>query len=513
MMKNVNVETVHRLFLGVLILTSVLLLMLPEYLPLVDLAQHAAQVSSLDDLLKNRSAWHDILFIQWNTPYLTMYVFWLGLYQLFDIMWSAKMVVTAIFLFYMYAMVQVRKVFGATRLLDYVALTCFFGYAFQWGFLGYLSAIPVGFLFLVANKKWMETHQNRYLIHMTLLGVWAYYSHVLPYAFFCLLSYAYFLFDIKRHSWKQSMLFTAPYLLFAAILLHYLNTPDPAPLLGYFPTQTIQDNMMYKTMLLISIPWNMWEHPYYDLAGMVLYLAPFFLGYRLKKDIRLYVLFIATLLVWYILPRTVFQTFFVYIRFAIFVPIFYYLLWEARPLDKTWKKNSAQIAYLFFGISVAGLVFKQYDNHTAFNQSENMRDAKMVLAHMQPEKRVLGLFTTDGQTAGNLSYEHEYLHFIHQWYQAQKRGWADYSFAATHAMPVRLKSSALYQNYGNNRGISEENMVKILDCQIYDYLILHHNGIAVADIRSWLKQNPQCQNVRIVIEQPTVLLLENKVVH
>lgn len=503
-------EKLHRFIFTILVLISTLFLIIPEYLPLIDLPQHAAQVSTLDDLLKHRSPWNDILFIQWDTPYLTMYLFWLAIYQFTDIILSAKIVVVLEFLFYIYAIRKVRKAFGATRLFDYIALTCFFGYAFQWGFLGFISAIPVGFLFLVANKQWIETHQNKYLIHITLLGIWCYYSHVLPYAFFCFISYGYFLFSIKNHTKKQIILFTLPYLLFAGILLRYLSIPDPAPLMGYFPTETIQDSFSEKTFSLIYTPWNMFYNSYYDIAAIIIYLAPFLLGYRPKKEMGVYILFFATLLIWYLLPRTTFKTLFVYIRFSLFIPIFYYLLWEKRPLDKAWKINCAQVSYLLISISIIGFIFKLCNNHIAFNQSEDMHNAKMVLQHMQPNKRSLGLFEPLSATADNLTYTQEYLHFIHQWYQAQKHGWSDYSFAATHAMPVRLKSSALYQHYGLNRTISKSNMSTILNCQPYDYLILKIQNFSTEEIESWLKQNPQCQNMQVSLKAGHWLLFERK---
>ena len=499
--KNMNTflsDRIQKILFWVLILIALIFLLYPTYLPMVDLPQHAAQVSALDDLLKNKSPWKDIIFIHWDTPYLTMYLVWLGIYQLTDIVMSAKIVVVLEFVFYLYAIRQVRRAFGVDRLFEFVALTCFFGYSFQWGFIGYISGIPVGFLFLVVNKKWTETHQNKYLWQITLLGIWCYGSHVLPYAFFCFLSYAYFLTTFKQHTWKQRGLFTLPYLLFASILLRYLMMPDPAPLEGYFPERLIQDSMVYKMDSIWYAPWDMFNDEWYILAYKTLYFAPFLLGYRLRKEVERYVLFLGTLLIYFVLPRTGFNTFYIYIRFAIFIPIFYYLLWEPKPLNQKWKYNLAQITCVAVGCSMISLMFKLGSNHIYFNQSETMRDSQKMLAYMQPEKRVLGMFNPNDNTENNLTFIFEYHHFLHQWYQAKKHGWADYSFGATHAMPVRSKKSELYPNYGNNRDVLEPNLIS-MNCLPYDYLLMRiqpNKKITLDNLNQWLAKNPLCQNMQ-----------------
>ncbi|WP_253355677.1 hypothetical protein [Neisseria perflava] len=44
-------------------LIMVAFLLYPAYLPMADLPQHAAQVAALDDLLKARSPWADMLVL------------------------------------------------------------------------------------------------------------------------------------------------------------------------------------------------------------------------------------------------------------------------------------------------------------------------------------------------------------------------------------------------------------------------------------------------------------------
>ncbi|MBO4577009.1 MAG: hypothetical protein J5680_07875 [Neisseriaceae bacterium] len=72
------------------ILITIGFLIYPKYLPMIDLPQHAALVVSLDDLLKGRNAYASMLWINWDTPYIITYLYWLLLYQILPILWATK---------------------------------------------------------------------------------------------------------------------------------------------------------------------------------------------------------------------------------------------------------------------------------------------------------------------------------------------------------------------------------------------------------------------------------------
>ena len=150
-------------FYLILFITTAFLFYSP-YLPMVDLPQHAAQVATLDDLLKNRSPWSNLVILNWDTPYLTGYALWLLLYQFMDINLSSKVLVAFIFLFYTYAIHLLRKNFQASPILEWAAMTSFFGFAFQWGFITFLLATPIGILFFLSCKNWLESGKYKYFI-------------------------------------------------------------------------------------------------------------------------------------------------------------------------------------------------------------------------------------------------------------------------------------------------------------------------------------------------------------
>lgn len=480
-----------------------------DYLPMLDLPQHASQITLLDDLLKQKSPWANLVQLNWDTPYLVIYLTWLLVYQFTDALTSSKVMMILILLAYVASIRLLRKALGANRLVDWGALTVFFGFAFQFGLVSYLGAIPIGIVFFLANQKYLQQKSPKYLAYITILGVLMYLSHVLIFAFFCFLAYAYFLAcqifpsAEKRLSWRNRIHLTLPYLFFAAIFIRYVKKPSLFAF-QYYSVQIEYPTLWEKTTELLYLPWNMNWLDYYDLACLGMLILPILMGFRLSRQPEKYIPLLGFLLIWYALPDKAFQTGFVYQRFAIFLLPFYYLLWEKRGVLSTTRHNLAQISSLFFLASVGVLLFKVGYNQIRFQEAAATRDFKHVLSQMQENKRVLGVFEPNLRGSGELTSDMEYLYFAN-WYQAQKRGWADFNFAAFHPQIVRFQAAHLPENYGKNRSMHPTNLSRNLDCRTYDYLLMrtHQNP---TDIEAQLQQNPHCQQMRTQIATPEWLL-------
>ena len=177
----------RRLFILVICIT-IGFLFYPTYLPLVDLPQHAAQVVSLDGILKNQYLWGDFTEVNWDTPYLTGYLSWLVIYQVFDIKTSAKVFIVFIFLLYCLSVHCLRRFFNAPCLVEWAAVTSFFGFAYQWGFVTFLLAIPIGIFFFLVNMRWIDKPLVLTWLAVVAVGGLLYVSHILIFAFFCFLT-------------------------------------------------------------------------------------------------------------------------------------------------------------------------------------------------------------------------------------------------------------------------------------------------------------------------------------
>lgn len=491
--------------LGALIFSCLIFLLHPDYLPLIDLPQHAAQVATLDDLIKGKSVWQNMVFTNFDVPYLTSYLLWWFFYQFMDISTASKWVMVFIFCLYMFSVRQLRLAYGKDKLLDFLALSCFFGFAYQWGFVSFMMSVPIGIFFLISCKKYFETHKPRQLIHIFAWGILLYFSHILGFAFFCFVAYCIFLASFKQYNWQQRFYFTGVFLLFAVMLVRIVLKPDPAFFEGYPIGYVEQHSLLWKTQGLLYLPWHMNDIYHYHLAFYGALLLPVFMGYRLSRQWQLYVPLIACLIIWYALPHIAFQTAYLYQRFAIFLPIFYGLIWLPNTDLRGRRYDVAQLATVFFMVSILTILYKNHHDNVKFQHSEIRLDFEKIKQDMQPNQRTMFLFDQSSRHDFILTTNMNYIHFA-QWYQAEKHGWVDFSFATSPAMIVRLKAEEIYPNYKKNRGATKDNLTKILDCSIYDYLVMRVVDNPIDSIKIWLKQNPTCQNKVLVAQHGTWLL-------
>ena len=484
-----------RLFIVVL-LASITFLLYPTYLPMVDLPQHAAQIVLLDDLFTGKSVWQDEVQINWDTPYLTTYLLWWGLYRLLGIVWSSKVLVVGILLAYVWAMVCLRRAFSGSRLVDWAALGTFFGFAFQFGFVSFLAAIPLGIALLLLAKHWLDKRRTpRDLWAMCLLGITLYCTHVLIFCFFCFLTYAYFLFrqclTNQKLSIDKCLYFTLPFMGFAALLVRYLSKPDVLAF-RYYSVDVVYHTVWEKTQALLFMPWGIETADYYDIAFMWMWLLPPLLGFRLRRDVAVYALPLGFLAIWYALPHIAFQTAFVYQRFALFALPFYYLLWQAVPWQSNWRFSLAQVSTVGLICALAILLGKTYGDILRFEHHAATKQFKQILSLTQSHKRMFAMFDTYG------SERLKYLYFAN-WYQAQKHGWSDFSFVVFHPQMVRFKPERLPKHYGKYRAISSDDLENLdkVSCRHYDYLLLH-TEMPASVIQNRLFANTSCGQMKLL---------------
>lgn len=498
---------VERVFFYFVVFVTTAFLFYPPYLPMVDLPQHAAQVATLDDLLKNRSPWSYLVTLNWDTPYLAGYALWLLLYQFMNIVLSGKVLVASTFLFYTYTVHLLRKEFQASPLLEWAAMTSFFGFAFQWGFITFLLAIPVGFLFFLSCKKWLENKKQIYFIYFLILGIAMYLSHVLIFSFFCFLSYLYFLsVHAGKQTWKQRIIFTLPYLLYAIILYRYVTKPNEWTFQYYedgFVFQTLRD----KTLDLFYLPWHMLRIYKYQLADYGLLLLFPMLGFRLRRSLEFYIPLIGFLIIWYILPTIGFQTNFIYQRFSVFLLPFYCLIWEKRQPPYHRKLiSSMQLGAIAFVLCFSTLMWKFYYNQILFSREPAVISYQEIEKTMLPDKRVLTLHTLNSRdsTLAMTSYM-EFLYFP-TWYQAEKHGWVDFSFASFHPQIVRFRPEYLREL--PSRSAEIDGIAALTNCMDYDYLVMKSEEDAQI-LSNHLVTNPHCRSFRLKAQSGDWLLFEN----
>lgn len=487
-MKNRNLEKILFLVTVVLIVAIILS---GSYLPMVDLPQHAAQVATLDAILKNQSSWSDIVELNFETPYLIGYLTWLSLYQIFDIVTSSKLLISIIFILYIFSFFQLIKIFNATNLVYWIALPSFFGFCFQWGFVTFLFAISVGLLFFIENIKWTKKVTIVNSLRIGLFGLVLFFSHVLSFAFFCFLSFLYIVSCVK--SFRDILRYLPVYAFFAGLLGFYFLQHDPLTGLYSYGENVMWHGIKEKLINLLVYPWSMVVVDYrYLMISIFLLIAPFSLGFRLSKEIKKYIPVLGFLFLWLVLPHFLNNTYFIYERFALLFFGFYYLIFEKREC-KNYLEKLSPIFYTSFFISIVYLVAQIV---MAINLAKkDSQDFVEVLKYVPAHKRVLTL--AFAHTSPSVGIPFTYVHFG-SWYQAEKQGWSDFNFAWFHPQIVRFKPATVPEV---KPGFEWTPLVvqNLKSCTQYDLLFVR----AYSPMADGVIKNSLCKNYSLLVNQGT----------
>ena len=508
----------RRLFILVICIT-IGFLFYPTYLPLVDLPQHAAQVVSLDGILKNQYLWGDFTEVNWDTPYLTGYLSWLVIYQVFDIKTSAKVFIVFIFLLYCLSVHCLRRFFNAPCLVEWAAVTSFFGFAYQWGFVTFLLAIPIGIFFFLVNMRWIDKPRVLTWPAVVAVGGLLYVSHILIFAFFCFLTYGYYLithvlkeqsgeFSLVLPSFKLWFFYTIPYLLFAYLLFRYVSKPDPFTEANANLDIYVFTPLGQKTLELLYMPWNMLESGLYSIIAVLMLMAPILMGYRLSKEIKKYILLFGFIIIWYVMPDNAFHTSMIYQRFAIFFIPFYFLIWERNNQILAYPKLIQKLGLGCLVASIGFWMINVFNNNIQFEKAKETRDFVSLIKGMGSGQRILTLFDTDSRSSGSLSSHMEYIYFGN-WYQVEKNGWSDFNFAWFHPQIVRFKISSNPEKLPLGPWVMEPVINGLKKCDDYD-AILMKTRIPPPIIKGWINHNLDCKNIDFKENQGEWLLFERQ---
>lgn len=418
---------------------AVLPVWLPAYPAMSDLPQHAAQVAMLRELHNPAFAYSGLFHVNWFTPYLFGYLLIYALAPLFGIVAACKLVVSLYVVGIPLSTAVLLSYAGADVFWAILTIPAIYGFTYQWGFLNFLIAAPVGILFLWFVLRSSANMRTRTAACFAAAAIGLFFCHALICAFFglcavlCLLA--------ETQSLKAAavrILPLAAVLPVAALWMHrtLANPVTHRPIVWdpnwhdtvdtyytslsqelHFPSPNWGRITGFFPRLLGDVPsWHC------ILIGGLLFVLPFCAGMRFSSRPSRWapVLLCIAVLLW--CPHAVFGTDYVYQRFTMFtIPLFLFALRESpvslRRIVAVRTIALALVAALIASASIKAMIF-----------SRQTKGFTQTLAQMQP-----------GQRALSLAFDHEdgvsiapaFLHFP-QWYAAQKHGIVDPSAAMMH---------------------------------------------------------------------------------
>lgn len=418
----------NRLFVAAALL-SIVPLWFGQNLPMVDMPQHAAQIAALREIWAGNAAFAQLFDVNWFTPYLLGYMLLYAASTVLPITVAAQLVVSLSLISIPLLTGALLRAAGADERWKWLAIPSAFGYAFYWGFLSFLVAVPFGLLFIIQAIRFAAAPSVRKGIWVAMASLALFFCHIIVLGFASLMALGYIA-GAHGRDWKGLALrwlpYTAPLPLIAVwVLVTYANearvSSEPVVFgpLGYRLKQLLMQPAGQDLMPLIIC----------SLVTGSIALMPWLMGSKWNRQPQRWLPFLLGLAVFLTAPHYVFSTAYFYQRLGIFLVPLWLLVWDA-PAAGTRRPD-----WLVMPLIVLWMLFNT-GRFAAFARETESFDR--MLEQMEPGRRVAALVYDKGSPLFALPV---YLHFP-AWYQAKRGGIVDFNFAEFYSQMARYKADA-----------------------------------------------------------------------
>lgn len=448
----------QRAFVAAISLMATVPVWLARYPPLVDLPQHMAQIALLRNLHDPGFGFAQLFEVHWFTPYLIGYMAVYVLAPLLGLMTAGKVVLSAALAGLPVGTALLLEETGGDAFWAVLTIPCMYGFSYEWGFLNFLVAVPIGLAFLVVIMRNLRVPQPRGQILAAILAALLFFSHALMFALSALAAGAYVLLE------SRNVRRTARAMLPVACLL-------PIAVFWYLRIQ--RDARTH-----ISALWDLdWFHPEGAvslggrlngflprllgveasaiclLMGAFLFLLPLLAGARPAKRVAVWTPLFIVVCVLLLCPTSAMGTDFLYQRFTVLALPFYLSALSAPraipPLART-----VAVVFVMFWVVLLGI--------RTLRCNADAQGFATILDAMEPNQRALSVIfnpwpatqpagqppsASGGATAffapvTDLVRAPIFLHYP-AWYSATRMGVVDVSFAMVYSELVVYRSDRM----------------------------------------------------------------------
>ncbi len=438
---------------------------LTSFPPMVDLPEHAAQVSLLRNLYEPGFRFLGLFWINWFTPYLFGYFLVYALTPVFGIVAASKIVVAAAVAAVPVITAMLADEIGADPYWALLTIPAMYGYSYSWGFLNFLVAAPVGLYFLLLFTRHVRKPTLGSSVRVALFSILLFFCHALTYAFFATIAGFYALFETGKL--RKAVMAAIPVAAAIPIALVWYrrtaadpNAQDPIVWgLSWFSTS---DPHTWGGRLTGFFPrlLGLWSPLFCVILGVALFALPFLAGTRLNKRWALWVPFSLCVAVMLFGPTGGHSGWALSQRFSIFaLPLFVLGLEKSTKSRPAWR--AATIFVLVAWISILISVTENYETEA--------KGLKQIISAMQPNERALSLMFLQHTKASPAPV---FLH-LPAWYSATKQGVVDMNFAVFPVALVRYRASLPAQDQSVSEWHPETFDWKTWRGGMYRYFVVH----------------------------------------
>lgn len=430
-------DQLSRLLFALTVFWGAAIVWLAPHPPMIDLPQHAGQLALLKQLLFGQSPWADLFQVNLFTPYMLGFALALPLSFVLPVAAALKVLLSLAYVAFVFACVALRRHFGADARLDWLFLTGFFGFAFKWGFFTFLLTLPFGLFFILLADRYAIEGSLRRGFMLAATGVVLLASHGLVFLFSCMVATA--LITVRSRSIRSWIIALWPLALLGLALIAYFFARGQAE--AAFGVERTVPSVMWQIGIRHEVLYyafgKQWT-PLFTVAGVLMLAAPWLLGLRIDfgQPARLVPFGVAAIVLSFV-PSFMFETSFVYQRFAVFLfPTYAWMF--TQPTLNAQGPAQARTAVKALLIAACWAVLALNSMRT-WEFGKEATDFDQMAARLQPGQRALALIFDRGSQADENAAI--YVHYA-SWYQAEYGGLVDFNFAWVQPQIVRYRVAA-----------------------------------------------------------------------
>jgi hypothetical protein len=390
-----------------------------DYLPMVDLPQHAAQLSFWIHYDDPRFGFAEHLRLCWFSPYLLGYALARAAALILPPAAALKLVITLAVLAIPLAMDRLLRYAGGDRWWALLGFPLGLGFAFQWGFFNWMVAVPLMLWVLPWVLEYARQPSPRRAALIAILGTGIFFAHGLMLTFFLLVAGASVV--VAARSPRRAALALLPLLAPLAVAVSWKlwgrhNEVEFAPLSPGAPWRRFWARPLDWLSLLSGAA----REPAAAGVGFAMVALLFMRGLTFSGQWLRRVPFLAAA-AWYGLgPFAAMTTAFLNERLAVLlIPTALLALERGRPRGPARPLQIATLALVLGWVGYDAVRFHRFDREA--------RTFDPILARAEPGRRLLYLAFEPGFPGFAT------LPFVHfsAYYQAQKGGLINFSFAGS----------------------------------------------------------------------------------
>jgi hypothetical protein len=400
---------------------------LSPYPPLVDFAQHSAQIVTLQEYWSGNPVYTETFELNWFAPYTATYLVYYALALVLPVPIAGKLLITLCVVAVPLLTRRLLQETGTDPGWSWLMIPGSLSVAFYWGFMPFMLASAVGMYLWLLTIRFGRNPTLPMGISIAVCTVVLFFCHVMALGFVALIALTYLAALHVREPRK--------------ILLCWLPYTAGLPLIGYWIVSTVgQESYVQGAGVLFGSlserAWTVFSQPSGQgtmtaplqlVLSLALLAMPFLAGARISPKLHRWLPFAVAVLVIGLMPAKAFGAILLYHRLSIFLmPLF--LLALEFPTGERPKSYYAVL------VLVALCALLNINRFSDFNR-ETLGFSR-IMTLMDERKNVMSLSTYPWSRTTQLP-----THFhTGVWYQVEKRGIVDFNFAFFYPSFVRFRA-------------------------------------------------------------------------